>query len=326
MVALEAWALGKPVLANGRCDVLKGQCLRSNAGLYYESYAEFAEALYAITSSASLSAGARPQRRGVLPAALRVAGDRAEVPRRCSSRLSRESGDGRRAGDGAAARLLRPPGSHGAGGRGRARPRSGRGGAGHERRRGPPGARHARLRRRDRPRGARHPARAARGRLRLGDLRGDRGPAARGPDVRLSRSGRREPSGQPAAPPFLDRIARVTSRLRAARPDGAHLPQHHAAASTSSACTTAGGAVLEGTPRAGRLRRPRATWRSAIRSSTAQELEALGFPRTGVLPVVPDFSHLDAAARLRTSPARSTTSGRTCCSWAASSRTSGSRT
>ena len=38
MVALEAWALGKPVLANARCDVLKGQALRSNAGLFYESY------------------------------------------------------------------------------------------------------------------------------------------------------------------------------------------------------------------------------------------------------------------------------------------------
>ena len=37
MVALEAWALGRPVLANGRCDVLKGQCIRSNAGLYYET-------------------------------------------------------------------------------------------------------------------------------------------------------------------------------------------------------------------------------------------------------------------------------------------------
>ena len=44
MVALEAWALGRPVLANGRCDVLKGQCLRSNAGLYYERYEEFVEA------------------------------------------------------------------------------------------------------------------------------------------------------------------------------------------------------------------------------------------------------------------------------------------
>ena len=38
MVALEAWALGRPVLANGKCDVLKGQCIRSNAGLYYETY------------------------------------------------------------------------------------------------------------------------------------------------------------------------------------------------------------------------------------------------------------------------------------------------
>ena len=55
MVALEAWGMGKPVLANGRCDVLKGQCLRSNAGLYYDSFAEFADALYSITASPSLS-------------------------------------------------------------------------------------------------------------------------------------------------------------------------------------------------------------------------------------------------------------------------------
>jgi glycosyltransferase involved in cell wall biosynthesis len=48
MVALEAWALGKPVLANGRCDVLKGQCVRSNAGLYYETFGEFAATLRAI--------------------------------------------------------------------------------------------------------------------------------------------------------------------------------------------------------------------------------------------------------------------------------------
>jgi glycosyltransferase involved in cell wall biosynthesis len=45
IVALEAWALGKPVLANARCDVLKGQCLRSNAGLFYENFDEFAEGL-----------------------------------------------------------------------------------------------------------------------------------------------------------------------------------------------------------------------------------------------------------------------------------------
>jgi len=48
MVALEAWALGRPVLANGLCDVLRGQVIRGNGGLYYESFEEFAEALYAL--------------------------------------------------------------------------------------------------------------------------------------------------------------------------------------------------------------------------------------------------------------------------------------
>lgn len=48
MVMLEAWALGRPALVNGTCDVLKGQCLRSNAGLYYEGVAEFVESLCAL--------------------------------------------------------------------------------------------------------------------------------------------------------------------------------------------------------------------------------------------------------------------------------------
>ena len=56
MVALEAWALGRPVLANGRCDVLKGQCIRSGAGLYYETYQEFAETLYSLESNGPLHA------------------------------------------------------------------------------------------------------------------------------------------------------------------------------------------------------------------------------------------------------------------------------
>jgi glycosyltransferase involved in cell wall biosynthesis len=56
MVALEAWALGRPVLANGRCDVLKGQCIRSNAGLYYETFEEFAETLYSLESNGPLHA------------------------------------------------------------------------------------------------------------------------------------------------------------------------------------------------------------------------------------------------------------------------------
>ncbi len=57
MVTLEAWALGRPVLATGACDVLKGQCLRSNAGLYYENEAEFVEALCALQDNPDLAAG-----------------------------------------------------------------------------------------------------------------------------------------------------------------------------------------------------------------------------------------------------------------------------
>jgi glycosyltransferase involved in cell wall biosynthesis len=56
MVALEAWALGRPVLANAHCDVLKGQCIRSNAGLYYGNYEEFVEALYSLESNGPLHA------------------------------------------------------------------------------------------------------------------------------------------------------------------------------------------------------------------------------------------------------------------------------
>jgi glycosyltransferase involved in cell wall biosynthesis len=45
VITLEAWKLGVPVLANARCRVLMGQCLRSNGGLFYHGYAEFAEGL-----------------------------------------------------------------------------------------------------------------------------------------------------------------------------------------------------------------------------------------------------------------------------------------
>jgi glycosyltransferase involved in cell wall biosynthesis len=44
MVLLEAWKLGRPVLANGRCRVLAGQCQRSGGGLFYDGYAEFRDA------------------------------------------------------------------------------------------------------------------------------------------------------------------------------------------------------------------------------------------------------------------------------------------
>jgi len=54
MVALEAWAMGRPVLANGSCDVLQGQCIRSKAGLYYKNYEEFAETLHALETNRPL--------------------------------------------------------------------------------------------------------------------------------------------------------------------------------------------------------------------------------------------------------------------------------
>jgi glycosyltransferase involved in cell wall biosynthesis len=55
-VTLEAWWAGRPVLANGKCEVLRGQCRRANAGLYYSSYDEFAEALAILEGDPALRA------------------------------------------------------------------------------------------------------------------------------------------------------------------------------------------------------------------------------------------------------------------------------
>ena len=40
IAVLEAMALGVPVIVNGQCDVLKGHCTRSGAGVYYENIDE----------------------------------------------------------------------------------------------------------------------------------------------------------------------------------------------------------------------------------------------------------------------------------------------
>lgn len=55
MVALEAWALGRPVLANAMCDVLVGQCLRSRAGLYYEDVRDFMAAVERLLDDPALA-------------------------------------------------------------------------------------------------------------------------------------------------------------------------------------------------------------------------------------------------------------------------------
>lgn len=43
IVALETMALKRPILVSGKCPVLKGHCIRSEAGLYFESYKEFSD-------------------------------------------------------------------------------------------------------------------------------------------------------------------------------------------------------------------------------------------------------------------------------------------
>lgn len=54
LLALEAFAVGTPVLANGRSEVLVDHCRRSNAGLYYEDKFEFVEALKLLTKDQGL--------------------------------------------------------------------------------------------------------------------------------------------------------------------------------------------------------------------------------------------------------------------------------
>lgn len=50
IVVLEAMALGRSVLINGNCDVLKAHCTRSNAGFYYTDYFEFEALMNLMTS------------------------------------------------------------------------------------------------------------------------------------------------------------------------------------------------------------------------------------------------------------------------------------
>ncbi len=45
MVLLEAWRESRPALVNKKCEVLDGQCRRSNGGLAYGNFEEFSEAL-----------------------------------------------------------------------------------------------------------------------------------------------------------------------------------------------------------------------------------------------------------------------------------------
>ena len=57
LLALEAFAVGTPILANARSDVLTDHCQRSNAGLYYGNREEFVECLKVLMQDSALRAG-----------------------------------------------------------------------------------------------------------------------------------------------------------------------------------------------------------------------------------------------------------------------------
>ena len=54
IAALEAWLRGKPVVANAVSKVLVGQCQRASGGVWYRSYAEFAECVRMLEAEADL--------------------------------------------------------------------------------------------------------------------------------------------------------------------------------------------------------------------------------------------------------------------------------
>jgi glycosyltransferase involved in cell wall biosynthesis len=51
IVLLETWLAGRPALVNAACEVLVGQCRRSNGGLWYSNYAEWQQAILSVDSA-----------------------------------------------------------------------------------------------------------------------------------------------------------------------------------------------------------------------------------------------------------------------------------
>jgi glycosyltransferase involved in cell wall biosynthesis len=55
IVILESWLAGKPVIVNGQCEVLKHQCSKSNAGLWFSNFPEFEIELKLLLENPNLS-------------------------------------------------------------------------------------------------------------------------------------------------------------------------------------------------------------------------------------------------------------------------------
>jgi glycosyltransferase involved in cell wall biosynthesis len=71
IACLEAWALGKPVLATARSEVLVGQCRRSQGGLWYRDREEFCAALELLLGEATVRRGLGAQGRRYVEATYR---------------------------------------------------------------------------------------------------------------------------------------------------------------------------------------------------------------------------------------------------------------
>ena len=85
LLALESFAVGTPILANARSEVLVDHCHKSNAGLYYADRDEFIECLKLLDRRPPPARSDGPQRPRLRAAELPVGRD----PRRSTSRCSR---------------------------------------------------------------------------------------------------------------------------------------------------------------------------------------------------------------------------------------------
>ena len=79
LLALEAFAVGTPVLANARSEVLVDHCRRSNAGLYYADRDEFVEALRLLVGDHRLRAAMGRNGRDYVRTELPVGRDHGEI-------------------------------------------------------------------------------------------------------------------------------------------------------------------------------------------------------------------------------------------------------
>ena len=79
LLALESFAVGTPILANARSEVLVDHCQKSNAGLYYADRDEFIECLKLLISDPHLRAGMGRNGRKVRAAELPVGRDSRQV-------------------------------------------------------------------------------------------------------------------------------------------------------------------------------------------------------------------------------------------------------